>query len=86
MAKAARNRVHEQLPASPAGLVEKAWNRMRTVPRPSCPYKIGEAVMGDDPFNGRHDGVVVSLSGTSVGVKTSHGILFYDHRQLKRLD
>ncbi|WP_457965284.1 hypothetical protein M1E17_02705 [Arthrobacter sp. D1-29] len=86
MAKAARNPVREQSKAKPAGLVEKAWNRMRAVPSPSCPYKIGESVVGDDPFNGRHEGVVVSLNGTTAGVKTGHGIIFYDHRQLKRLD
>jgi hypothetical protein len=42
--------------------------------------------VGDDPFNGRLEGIVVIQQRNSVGVKTAHGVVFYDHRQLKRLD
>jgi hypothetical protein len=86
MAKASPQPAQEQLNPRKTSLMGRAWNRVRAVPHPSCPYRIGESVAGDDPFNGRHEGVVVSLNGTSVGVKTTRGILFYDHRQLKRLD
>ena len=54
--------------------------------RPRSPYRIGDAVLGDDPFNGRHEGTVVTQEGTTVGVETVRGLFFYDHRQLRRLD
>ena len=64
----------------------QAWNRVTRSFAPRSPYKIGDAVMADDPFKGRREGLVVFLQGTSVGVDTVHGVFFYDHRQLKQLD
>jgi hypothetical protein len=42
--------------------------------------------VGDDPFNGRHEGIVMSQRGSSVELGTAAGVFFYDHRHLKRLD
>ena len=64
----------------------QTWNRLRKSFAPRSPYRIGDAVVADDPFKGRREGVVVFLQGASVGVDTVHGVFFYDHRQLKQLD
>jgi hypothetical protein len=73
-------------PISLATAAARAWNRARTTLTPRSPYKIGQAVVGDDPFNGRREGIVVVQQQNSVGVKTAHGVVFYDHRQLRQLD
>jgi hypothetical protein len=73
-------------PISLATAVARTWSRVRDGFRPRCPYRIGDAVLGDDPFYGRHEGTVVSQEGCTVGVKTASGLFFYDHRQLRRLD
>jgi hypothetical protein len=77
-------------PISLATAVALTWGRTRDRVqrrwRPRSPYRLGDAVVGDDPFNGRREGVVVSQQGTAVGVETTHGVFFYDHRQLKQLD
>ena len=59
-----------------------AW--LRRVTAPSSPYRVGDAVVAEDPFNGRREGIVVSRRGPSVGVGTATGILHFDHRQLRR--
>ena len=73
-------------PISLSQAAVQAWTRMTRSFAPRSPYKIGDAVMADDPFKGRREGLVVFLQGTSVGVDTVHGVFFYDHRQLKQLD
>ena len=73
-------------PVSLTRITVRAWNRMLKLPSPRSPYKVGDAVVADDPFKGRREGVVVFRQGTSVGVDTVHGVFFYDHRQLKKLD
>jgi hypothetical protein len=73
-------------PISIATAAAKAWNRARNALTPWPPYRIGDAVVGDDPFSGRREGIVVVRQQNSVGVKTAHGVMFYDHRQLRRLD
>jgi hypothetical protein len=86
MVHAAPNPAQEQPSRRTASFMEKAWNRVRKIPGRSSPYRIGDAVVGDDPFNGRREGVVISRNGGSVGVDTAAGVFFYDHRQLKRQD
>jgi hypothetical protein len=73
-------------PISLATVAARAWDRARTSLAPRPPYRIGDAVVGDDPFNGRREGIVVVRQRNSVGVKTAHGVVFYDHRQLRQLD
>jgi hypothetical protein len=73
-------------PISLATVAAKAWTRAKTTLTPRSPYKIGDVVVGDDPFNGRSEGVVVVQQRNSVGVQTAHGVVFYDHRQLRQLD
>lgn len=73
-------------PVSLGQVVVQTWNRVTRSFAPRSPYRIGDAVVADDPFKGRREGLVVFLQGTSVGVDTVHGVFFYDHRQLKKLD
>jgi hypothetical protein len=73
-------------PISLATAAARAWNRVVTAFNPRSPYRIGDAVVADDPFNGRREGLVISQRRTAVGVHTAHGVFFYDHRQLRQLD
>jgi hypothetical protein len=52
----------------------------------SVPYRLGDVVVGDDPFNGRRQGLVAVKNGTSVGLQTAERIFYYDYRQLTRPD
>jgi hypothetical protein len=52
----------------------------------TIPFKIGEPVVGDDPFNGRREGLVVSKNGLFVGLETAGQIYFYDYRQVRSQD
>lgn len=56
-------------------------SRARTV---SVPYRLGDVVVGDDPFSGRTLGLVAVKNGTSVGLQTADRIFYYDYRQLTR--
>jgi hypothetical protein len=67
-------------------LLAAAWDRILKTLGPRCPFRLGDAVQGDDPFNGRHEGIVMSRSGSSVEIGTAAGVFYYDHRQLKLLD
>ena len=64
-----------------SGFVHQTLARARRV---HVPYKLGEVVIGDDPFNGRHEGRVAVKNGTFVGLQTVDQIFFYDYRQLRR--
>ncbi|WP_426226850.1 hypothetical protein [Pseudarthrobacter sp. DSP2-3-2b1] len=74
-------------PVSPAALIAKNLARIaarvRRITAPRSPYRVGDAVVAEDPFNGRREGIVVSRRGPSVGVGTAAGIFYFDHRQLK---
>jgi hypothetical protein len=67
-------------------LAAKAWERFAATLSPRSPYRDGDAVVAEDPFNGRREGIVVSRHGSAVAVGTAEGIFYYDHRQLKRQD
>lgn len=64
-----------------SGFLTKTLSRARTA---AIPYKIGDVVVGDDPFNGRREGIVEIRNGTSVGLRSGGRVYFYDHRQLRR--
>lgn len=67
-------------------LIVTAWDRVRRILGPKCPYRVGDAVVGEDPFNGRQEGIVMSRQGSSVELGTAAGVFFYDHRHLRRQD
>jgi hypothetical protein len=73
-------------PVSLSTLIAGVWDRTLAALGPKSPYRLGEAVVGDDPFNGRHEGIVMSQRGSTVELGTAAGVFFYDHRHLKRLD
>ncbi|NUT73365.1 hypothetical protein [Pseudarthrobacter sp. C4D7] len=73
-------------PISLGAALAGALGRTLTVFSTRCPYRVGDTVIGDDPFSGRREGVVVWQDRRSVGVKTAHGVFFYDHRLVKPLE
>jgi hypothetical protein len=68
-----------------------AAERLRTA---TVPFKIGDVVLGDDPFNGRQMGTVAVIRGSSLGLRSATdghpdivpNIVFYDYRQVKKPD
>jgi len=66
-----------------SAFVNETIARARTA---AVPFKVGEVVVVDDPFNGRKEGLVAVKNGTLVGLQTADRIFFYDHRQLRRPD
>ena len=62
-------------------LLTQTISRARTA---SVPYRLGDVVVGDDPFNGRRQGLVAVKNGNSVGLQTADRIFYYDYRQLTR--
>ena len=54
------------------------------------PFKTGEFVIGDEPFNGRREGVVRVINGTHVGLEIIGSQLghyvYYDYRSVRRPD
>jgi hypothetical protein len=73
---------HLQSGRSP-GFLAQTLQRARTA---AVPYKIGDVLVGDDPFNGRREGTVVVKNGRSIGIRSSDRVYFYDYRQLRRPD
>lgn len=47
-------------------------------------YKVGEVLIGDDPFTGRRHGRLAVVNRNSVGLEVQNRIYFYDHRQVRR--
>ncbi|UKA63100.1 hypothetical protein [Arthrobacter sp. FW306-04-A] len=54
----------------------------------ASPFKVGDYVAGDDPFNGCQEGVVAVINGSSIGLRTvvprGATVVYYDYRQLRR--
>ncbi|WP_144406271.1 hypothetical protein [Arthrobacter sp. SPG23] len=89
------------LPASPSVLprdrgrlaswLSDAAEKVRTA---AVPYKVGDVVLGEDPFNGRRLGVVAVIRGSSLGLRTAADahpdlvpeVLYYDYRQVRMPD
>ncbi|WP_255769892.1 hypothetical protein [Pseudarthrobacter sulfonivorans] len=67
-------------------LIAGAWRRALAATGPRSPYRVGDAVVGDDPFNGRQEGIVVSHRGPSVELSAAAGVFYYDHRHLRPQD
>lgn len=54
------------------------------------PFRVGQVLVGDDPFNGHRLGTVAVIVAPYVGLRTAGGtpaaITFYDYRQLRYPD
>ena len=77
---------HLGRPVGVGDVLALAVDRMLAALSPRCPYRVGDTVIGDDPFSGRREGVIVWHDRRSVGVKTTYGVFFYDHRLVRPLD
>ncbi|MET3945550.1 hypothetical protein ABIB49_000225 [Arthrobacter sp. UYCu512] len=57
---------------------------------PRIPFRVGQVLIGDDPFNGRHLGKVAVIEAPYVGLRTTGNspddVVFYDYRQLQSPD
>jgi hypothetical protein len=73
-------------PVKLSTLIARPWNRALAAFGPRSPYRVGDAVVGDDPFNGRHEGIVMSQCGPSVELVAATGVFYYDHRHLRPHD
>jgi len=83
-------------PASPQAQRERprvARFLLGTVGRattPRIPFRVGQVLLGDDPFNGRHLGTVTVIDAPYVGLRTAGSppgaVIFYDYRQLRYPD
>ncbi|GAC1489345.1 MAG: hypothetical protein NVS2B15_07000 [Pseudarthrobacter sp.] len=73
-------------PVKISALIARAWSRALAARGPRPPYRVGDAVVGDDPFNGRNEGIVMSYRGPSVEVGAAAGVFYYDHRHLRPQD
>ena len=73
-------------PVRLSSLIITIRDRILMILGPKCPYRVGDAVVGDDPYNGRHEGIVMTSRGSSVELSTATGVFFYDHRHLRRQD
>jgi hypothetical protein len=70
-----------------AGLLRETVSRART---PRFPFRLGQVLIGDDPFSGRHLGTVAVIDAPYVGLRTAGStaadVTFYDYRQLRYPD
>lgn len=52
------------------------------------PFRIGDYVVADEPFNGRTEGVVMAVSGRCLGLLPAGGpedhYIYYDYRTVTR--
>lgn len=70
-----------------ASFLRETVSRARTA---RIPFRIGQVLIGDDPFNGRHLGTVAVIDAPYVGLRTAGNaagdVTFYDFRQLRYPD
>lgn len=75
----------------PAGRVARtlgqAVHRLR---EGRVPFRIGQVVVGDDPFNGRREGRVEVIRAPYVGLRIpgtpAGSLVFFDHRNVRHPD
>lgn len=65
-------------------MAKNAFFRLRS------PFRTGDYVVGDDPFNGRIEGVVAVINGKDIGVRPAGGpsdhFIYFDYRTVKKPD
>ena len=66
------------------------WGTVSRARAPRIPFRMGQVLVGDDPFNGRHLGTVAVIDAPYVGLRTARSaagdVTFYDYRQLRYPD
>ena len=70
-----------------ASFLRETVSRARS---PRIPFRVGQVLIGDDPFNGRHLGTVSVIDVPYVGLRTAGSaaghVTFYDYRQVRYPD
>lgn len=71
--------------------VASIWSdRVSRARAPRIPFRVGQVLIGDDPFNGRRLGTVAVIEAPYVGLRTAEpapgNVIFYDYRQLRYPD
>ncbi|MET3809905.1 hypothetical protein [Arthrobacter sp. UYEF3] len=63
--------------------VQRLWEQR-------VPFRIGQVVVGDDPFNGRREGRVQVIRSPHVGLRIpgtpAGSLVFFDHRHVRYPD
>ncbi|MFF1385102.1 hypothetical protein ACFVWT_16190 [Arthrobacter sp. NPDC058288] len=80
-----------RLPRDRRRLISWLTDTAEKVRTATVPFKIGDVVLGDDPFNGRRLGVVSVIRGSSLGLRTAADahpdlvpeVIYYDYRQVR---
>jgi len=72
----------------PAGRVARAFGRARHRLRDArVPFRLGQVVVGDDPFNGRREGRVDVIRAPFVGLRIpgtpAGSLVFFDYRNVR---
>lgn len=66
------------------------WGTVSRARTPRIPFRMGQVLIGDDPFSGRHLGTVAVIDAPYVGLRTAGSaagdVTFYDYRQLRYPD
>lgn len=54
---------------------------------PRVPFKVGDVVVGDEPLNGRNEGIVAVVRGRDVGLRCTSAakahFVYYDYRNVQ---
>jgi hypothetical protein len=66
-------------------VLSRAAKQAKTV---ASPFKVGDYLAGDDPFNGYQEGVVAVIKNSTIGLRPvaprGGTVVYYDYRQLRR--
>jgi len=70
-----------------ARTISQAVHRFR---KTRIPFRSGQVVVGDDPFNGRREGTVEVISPPYLGLRVpgtpAGSLVFFDHRSVRYPD
>ena len=81
---------HQRSPHQRRWVADFLWGTVSRARAPRVPFRIGQVLIGDDPFNGRHLGTVAVIDAPYVGLRTAGSapgdVTFYDYRQLRYPD
>lgn len=82
-------RVRKQRRHALASQLRRVFSKAATQAKTAVsPFRVGDYVAGDDPFNGSQEGVVTIIKGPSIGLRTAAprggSVVYYDYRQVRR--
>lgn len=81
---------HQRPPHQRRRVADFLWGTVSRARAPRIPFRMGQVLIGDDPFNGRHLGTVAVIDAPYVGLRTggsaARDVTFYDYRQLRYPD